>query len=163
LRGRLVVLPVDFHEVVGEHEQAHRMPQVFNLLAESQSQAREPSVEHPVCQICPLNEAGADVAFVRCANRVVLSPINVIMLAQFTNLRDEAMAVNSYQFEGRTTNGNWEIMPTIDIKAGSMISFVGTNLRLRGVKFEDALKRIISAPLPPKKAAKKAVKKLRRN
>jgi hypothetical protein len=37
------------------------------------------------------------------------------------------------------------------------------DLRLRGVKFEDALKRIISAPLPPKKAAKKTIKKLRRN
>jgi hypothetical protein len=33
------------------------------------------------------------------------------------------------------------------------------DLRLRGVKFEDALKRIISAPPMPKKAAKKATKK----
>ena len=137
------------------------MPQVFNLLAESQSQAREPSVEHPVCQICPLNEAGADVAFVRCANRVVLSPINVIMLAQFTNLRDEAMAVNSYQFEGRTTNGNWEIMPTIDIKAGSMISFVGTNLRLRGVSFEDAIRRVIATPPHPKSKKAKRQKAIK--
>jgi hypothetical protein len=54
------------------------------------------------------------------------------MLAQFTNLRDEGMAINSYQFEGRTTNGNWEIMPTIDIKMGSMISFFGTNWGKQG-------------------------------
>jgi hypothetical protein len=59
--------------------------------------------------------------------RVILSPINVIMLAQFTNLRDEGMAINSYQFEGKTTNGTWEIMPSIDMKYGSMISFAGTN------------------------------------
>jgi hypothetical protein len=41
------------------------------------------------------------------------------------------------------------------------------DLRLPGIKFEDALKRILAAPPPPektaKKAAKKAVKKLRRN
>jgi hypothetical protein len=41
------------------------------------------------------------------------------------------------------------------------------DLRLRGIKFEDALKRIISAPPMPektaKKEAKKALKKLRRN
>jgi len=65
-------------------------------------------------------------------NRVILSPINVIMLAQFTNLRDKGMNINSYQFEGRTTNGTWEIMPTIDIKMGSMISFVGTNWGTQG-------------------------------
>jgi hypothetical protein len=65
-------------------------------------------------------------------SRVILSPINVIMLAQFTNLRDRAMEINSYQFEGRTTNGTWEIMPTIDIKAGSMVSFVGTNWGTQG-------------------------------
>jgi len=65
-------------------------------------------------------------------NRIILSPINVIMLAQFTNLRDKGMNINSYQFEGRTTNGPWEIMPTIDIKMGSMISFVGTNWGTQG-------------------------------
>ncbi len=41
------------------------------------------------------------------------------------------------------------------------------DLRLQGVKFEDALKRIISAPPMPekiaKKEAKKTLKKLRRN
>jgi hypothetical protein len=41
------------------------------------------------------------------------------------------------------------------------------DLRLHGVKFEDALKRIISAPPMPektaKKEAKKTLKKLRRN
>jgi hypothetical protein len=41
------------------------------------------------------------------------------------------------------------------------------DLRLRGVKFEDALKCIISAPPMPektsKKEAKKTLKKLRRN
>lgn len=65
-------------------------------------------------------------------NRVVLSPINVIMFAQFTNLRDKAMIINSYQFEGRTTNNTWEVMPTIDIQLGSMISFVGTNWGTQG-------------------------------
>jgi hypothetical protein len=65
-------------------------------------------------------------------NRVILSPINVILLAQFTNLRDEGMTINSYQFEGRTTNGTWEIMPTIDIKMGSMITFLGTNWGKQG-------------------------------
>jgi hypothetical protein len=64
--------------------------------------------------------------------RVILSPINVIMLAQFTNLRDEGMTINSYQFEGRTTNGTWEIMPTIDIKMGSMVSFVGKKWGTQG-------------------------------
>jgi hypothetical protein len=64
--------------------------------------------------------------------REILSPINVIMLAQFTNLRDKAMQINSYQFEGRTTNGTWEIMPTIDMRAGSMVSFVGTNWGTQG-------------------------------
>ena len=37
------------------------------------------------------------------------------------------------------------------------------DLRLHGVKFEDALKRILAAPPMPQKAAKKAIKKLRRN
>jgi hypothetical protein len=59
--------------------------------------------------------------------RFIPSPINVIMLAQFTNLRHKAMDVNSYQFEGRATNGLWEIMPTLDTKYGSVISFFGTN------------------------------------
>jgi hypothetical protein len=59
--------------------------------------------------------------------REILSPINVIMAAQFTNLRDKAMTVNSYQFEGRTTNNTWETMPTMDIKMGRVVSFVGTN------------------------------------
>jgi hypothetical protein len=65
-------------------------------------------------------------------NRVILSPINVILFAQFTNLRDEGITINSYQFEGRTTNGTWEIMPTIDMKYGSMISFAGTNWGKQG-------------------------------
>lgn len=64
--------------------------------------------------------------------RKILSPINVIILAQFTNLRDKAMTINSYQFEGRTTNNAWEIMPTIDIKLGRMVSFVGTNWGAQG-------------------------------
>lgn len=64
--------------------------------------------------------------------REILSPINVIMLAQFTNLRDKAMQIDSYQFEGRTTNGTWEIMPTIDMMPGNMISFVGTNWGTQG-------------------------------
>jgi hypothetical protein len=64
--------------------------------------------------------------------REILSPINVIMAAQFTNLRDQAMTINSYQFEGRTTNGNWETMPTIDIKLGIVISFFGTNWGTNG-------------------------------
>jgi hypothetical protein len=33
------------------------------------------------------------------------------------------------------------------------------DLRLHGVKFEDALKRIFSAPPPPRKVLKKALKK----
>ena len=37
------------------------------------------------------------------------------------------------------------------------------DLRLHGVKFEDALKRIISAPLPPQKRLKKALKKSGKN
>lgn len=48
------------------------------------------------------------------------------MLAQFTNLRDTAVTINSYQFEGRTTNGAWEIMPTIDLKFGRMVWFYGS-------------------------------------
>jgi hypothetical protein len=73
--------------------------------------------------------------------RRTLSPINVLMFAQFTNLRHDYMTINSYQFEGRTTNGNWEIMPAIDITAGHVTWFYGTNWGYNGfgitLKFEE--------------------------
>jgi hypothetical protein len=37
------------------------------------------------------------------------------------------MTVNSYQFEGHTTNKTWEVMPTIDVKFGQVVMFYGTN------------------------------------
>lgn len=66
--------------------------------------------------------------------RYILSPINVIMLVQLTNFRDKPMKVNSYQFEGKTTNNTWEIMPTINMESGGnrIISFVGTNWGTNG-------------------------------
>src|SRR6267142_5072868 len=57
----------------------------------------------------------------------VRSPIHVCMLAQFTNFRAKAMMINSYQFEGRTTNGTWEAMTTINPRLGHIGWFFGTN------------------------------------
>jgi hypothetical protein len=66
-------------------------------------------------------------------NRYIRSPINVILMAQFTNLRDKALAINSYQFEGWATNGVWEIMPTIDIQSGTPVAFIGKKWGTNGI------------------------------
>jgi hypothetical protein len=53
--------------------------------------------------------------------RNVLSPVHVNVLADLTNLKDTPLTIKSFDFEGRTTNGNWETMPLIDPRFGHLI------------------------------------------
>jgi hypothetical protein len=63
----------------------------------------------------------------------VISPIEVEMRIEFTNLREKAMTVNSLQFEGKLANGKWEVMPIVITETGPMIWFTGTNWIYNGI------------------------------
>ena len=65
----------------------------------------------------------------------ILSPINIEMYADFTNLKDTPLTIKSYQFEGQTPNGEWEILPTIDIKDGRLDFLSNTNFDLKQMVF----------------------------
>ncbi|MGZ4973533.1 MAG: hypothetical protein ACXWDN_12300, partial [Limisphaerales bacterium] len=67
-------------------------------------------------------------------NRHVRSPINGLMLVHFTNLRDKAMSVSSYQFEGRTKSNTWEVLPSMDVSGLPMASYVGKKWGTNGFR-----------------------------
>ncbi|HTX21599.1 MAG TPA: hypothetical protein VMD27_07065 [Candidatus Aquilonibacter sp.] len=56
-------------------------------------------------------------------------------------------------------NSAFHLAPIFDLCFIYAMPKPAQDLRLHGVKFEDALKRIISAPPPPEKRLKKALKK----
>jgi hypothetical protein len=49
-----------------------------------------------------------------------LTPINIEMLIQLVNLKSDPLKIYSCQFEGKNTNGNWEIFPMIDRRYGDL-------------------------------------------
>jgi hypothetical protein len=51
----------------------------------------------------------------------VRAPIQIMMWARFVNLNNRPLTIDWYQFEGKATNGTWEIMPTIDTANGWVV------------------------------------------
>jgi hypothetical protein len=50
-----------------------------------------------------------------------LTPVNIEMLIQLVNLKSDPLKIYSCQFEGKNTNGNWEVFPMIDRRYGDLV------------------------------------------
>lgn len=54
-------------------------------------------------------------------NGGTLSPIDVQMIVRIINLKDFPLMIRQFQFESKTTDGNWAIMPIIDPRYGKLV------------------------------------------
>jgi hypothetical protein len=50
-----------------------------------------------------------------------LSPINMAIYVQFTNLKNYPLTIDSYSIETKTAAGSWQIFPDVDVRTGTLV------------------------------------------